>query len=405
MTDKIKSILSGLAATPIVLIMTIGLAEASGLNPHFLLVSVIITNIIGIIINRKSSNFYNLEIGIITLFYSFHETIGIESGSFHSFIIFAVPAVIFSILSFLPIKYIPIPKRLIAILAFGFSVLIIFKQLPIAFEYTSPEGEFQFIEEGQSNFPNSSPRNWIQLVLALSISIIALLGRRFNKGVIALILATCTAVGIGYVLDYNTDPLYVEMLQFNQSFQLDWTFNSETIMASLELAFYLSIIMLMSFWMNFAILNKEQKNYQGAIKKSLRTVGLGNLFSGLFGLMPSNISLKDSLSIKAYGGSAWLGKLPILLVLLLIGLWGIPNLNIPLFAFAGVFIYIGILLFLQSWQLLKELHWLDYLFAIIIGIAFLSIGYIYSFQLALIYAFVFHFITRNKQNESGSVGS
>ncbi len=44
--DVIKSIVAGFFATPFILFFTIGIGIASGLNMHYLLVSVIITNII-----------------------------------------------------------------------------------------------------------------------------------------------------------------------------------------------------------------------------------------------------------------------------------------------------------------------------------------------------------------------
>jgi MFS superfamily sulfate permease-like transporter len=224
-----------------------------------------------------------------------------------------------------------------------------------------------------------------------------LIGNQFKKGKITLYLATLVSLCIGYLLSYDTTPLRNEMLFFNEPFQLNWTFSLEIIYSSLENGITITVAMLMSFWADFSTLNHDQQENKESIKKSLRTVGVGNIISGLFGVMPTNISLIDSFSIRAFGGEGWISKIPVILALLIIAIIGIPNLNVPLFTFAGVFIYIGILLVIKSWQLLKELHWIDYVFTVIIGSIIIITDFTIGFVLAMLYALAFYLITRWKQ--------
>ena len=397
MTNVIKSVLAGIVATPIILIMTMGVGLACGLNLHFLLVSVLITNICGMLFNRNSSDFFNVGVGLIAIMLTYHNSLGIESGYLQTFIMFAVPAAIFTILSFLPINYLLVPNRVIAILTFGIGMIVIIKQLPNAFAYTPSQTDFSFAGEEEAFLGTSTVSNWVQLSLALSIPLFALIGNQFKKGKITLYLATLVSLCIGYLLSYDTTPLRNEMLFFNEPFQLNWTFSLEIIYSSLENGITITVAMLMSFWADFSTLNHDQQENKESIKKSLRTVGVGNIISGLFGVMPTNISLIDSFSIRAFGGEGWISKIPVILALLIIAIIGIPNLNVPLFTFAGVFIYIGILLVIKSWQLLKELHWIDYVFTVIIGSIIIITDFTIGFVLAMLYALAFYLITRWKQ--------
>lgn len=399
MTDTIKSILAGAAATPFILMTTIGVALICGLNPHFLLVSVLITNIFGILFNRNSSDFFNLGAGLIVLMLSYQYSIGIESGYLQTFIMFAIPAIVFTILSFLPFNYWLVPNRVIAILTFGIGIIVIINQLPHAFAYTASQTDFSFNGEESSFIRTSTASNWVQLALALSIPIAALIGHRFKKGIIVLFLATFISLCLGYLLDYDTTPLQSKMLLFNEPFQLNWTFSPEIIYSSLQNGITITVVMLMSFWADFSTLNHDNKENKGTIKKSLRTIGAGNLISGLFGIMPANISLIDSFSIRAYGGKGWISKLPTILTLMVIAIIGIPNFNVPLFAFAGVYIYVGILLVIKSWQLLKGLHWIDYVSTLIIGSIIIISDYTIGFIFAILYALTYNLFTRWKRTD------
>ena len=379
--------------------MTIGVGLACGLNPHFLLVSVLITNIFGIVFNQNSSDFFNIGAGLVVLMFSYQYSIGIESGYPQTFLMFAIPATVFTILSFLPVNYLLVPNRVIAILTFGIGIIVIIKQLPHAFAHTTPLTDFSFNEEETSFLGTSTVSNWIQLALALSIPMAALIGHRFKKGIIALFLATFVSLCMGYLLGYDTAPLQSEMLIFNEPFQLNWTFSSEIIYSSLRNGITVTVVMLMSFWADFSTLNHDNKENKGTIKKALRTIGAGNLISGLFGVMPTNISLIDSFSIRVFGGKGWISKLPGIITLMIIAIIGIPSINVPLFPFAGVFIYVGILLVIKSWQLLKGLNRIDYVFTLIIGSIIIISDYTIGFILAMLYAMVFYLFTRWKQTD------
>lgn len=400
MSDIFKSILAGIAATPIVLLLTIGVGLACGLNPHFLLVSVIITNVLGIILDRNSAHFFNIGAGLVILMFTYSDTIGMQSGYVQTLIIFTVPSIVFIILSFLKFNFALVPNRVIAILAFGIGMVVIIKQLPNAFGYVTAQPDFSFVGEEKSLIESSTIRNWVQLVLALSIPIASLIGHRFKKGTITLISAVFVALGLGFLLGYDTTPLQGNMLLFNEPFHLYWSIEPEIIILSIQNGVTVTIVMLLSFWMDYSMLSYNQKDNRGRIKKSLRTVGMGNLISGLFGVMPANISLIDSLSIKAFGGSNWISKLPIILAFITIAIMGIPEFNIPLFAFIGVVIYIGILLIIKSWEILKELHWVDYIFTLIIGSFIVFRDLTSGFIVAMLYAGIYYLISRRKHKES-----
>ena len=402
MSEQLKSFLAGLAATPFILLMTLGIGLASGLDPHFLLVSVLATNILGILFDPKSADFFNIGPGLVVLMFAFQSDVGLESGHLPTFIMFAIPAIVFAILSWLPINYLLVPNRVIAILAFGIGMVIIIKQFPFAFAYNAYQGDFSTAGEEQSFLATSTVNNWLQLALALSIPVVALIGHRFKKGQIALVLATIVAFALGYLLGYGTTPLRIDILTFNKPFQIDWTISPGILAESIWHGLSVTAMMLISFWGDFSTLNHDQLENRGSIKKSLRTVGLGNLVSGLFGVMPANISLTDSFTIRAFGGIAWLSKLPLILIMLLIAVFGFPTFNVPISVFAGFMIYIGLLLLLKSWELLKHLHWVDYIFTFLIGGAIMIGSYAIGFVLAMIYTFVFSLLKNQKSNDKFS---
>ncbi len=400
MLDTLKSIFAGILASPFILVFTMGIGIAGGINLHFLLVSVIVTNIAGIILNKDSSYFFNIGPGIVAFLFVMRESIGIESGLLQTFIIFFIPALAFTILSFFPLKFPLIPKRAIAILAFGTGVVVILKQLPYAFAYGGMQEELAYTNEEISFFSASNIDNWIQLFLALLIPISALIGLKFKKSYIALISTCLFVFALAYLLGYDTSPVNISELSFSEPFKLSWTFDSELIFAAIINGLTLSIIMLVSFWGDFSTLESDKIPKDDSIKKSLRTVGIGNLISGLFGAMPTNISLIESYIIKLFGGKKWISKVPIILILIIIACIKIPDFNVPLFAFAGILIYVGILLIIRSWEILKELHWIDYIFTFIIGLSFVLTDYMIGFVLAMIYALIFflvkYLIDRNK---------
>ena len=399
MKDVIKSILAGIAATPFILMFTIGVGLVTGLNPHFLLISVLVTNIIGIILNRNSSDFFNIGPGLVVAMFVMQDSMGVESGSFNTFFMLAVPSIVFCILSFLPFKYLLVPNRVIAILTFGIGFIIILKQLPIAFGYNPMESDFSNGGEEKSFLETTTLSNWIQLSIALSIPLIALVGHRFKKANFALFLATLASICLGYLLGFGITPLKTEILHFNEPFQLKWTFSPEMMYSSLRNGITITVAMLISFWSDFSTLNHDHKENRKTINKSLRTVGFGNLISGFFGVMPANISLVGSFSIRAFGGKKWISKVPIILLLIVIAVIGVPNFNVPLFAFAGFLIYIGILLLMKTWNLLQEAHWIEYVFTFIIGLIIILTDLMIGFGFAMLYALVMYLIEKGKPKD------
>lgn len=400
MSDILKPILAGVTAIPFILIFTIGIGLASGINPHFILLSVILTNIVGIFFNQNSSTFFNIGPGLVIIFFIYNESIGIESGYLQTFIIFFIPAIIFIILSFLPINLSLIPNRVIAILTFGIGVVIILKQLPNAFAYNTIQSNLSFGEKEGSFLVGSTISNWLQLSLAFSIPAIALIGRRFKRANSTLLVTVFVTVLIGYMLGYNTSQIESNSLSFSEPFKLDWTLSTEALFASISTGITVTVVMLISFWGDYSILEHNQIENENSIKRTLRTVGLGNLFSGIFGVMPSNVSLVDSFTIREFGGNNWISKIPIILVLIIIAIIGIPDFSFPVFAFAGVLIYIGIALLLKSWEILKGLKITDYVFTFLIGLAIIFIDYTTGFILAMIYSFLHQLFTKRKNKNN-----
>lgn len=406
MLDTLKSIFAGFVATPFILIFTIGIGLASGLNIHFLLFSILVTNIIGILLDRKSSYFYNVVPGIVVFMFMYNQSVEIESGYLQTFIIFLVPALFFTVLSLLPIKYPLIPNRVVAILSFGIGIVLIIKQLPNAFDYNSIlQSDTAFANEERSFLAASTISNWIQLSLALLIPTIALIGLRFKKGHVALLLATFGGILIGYLLGFDTTPVNTSNLIFNKPFKLEWNYSPDVLFLSLSNGITLTVIMLISFWSDFSMLEHDQLKNKVSINKSLQVVGVGNLISGLFGVMPTNVSLIDSYIIRVFGGNKWVSKLPIIFIFILIAYINIPEFNIPIFAFSGVFIFIGILLLIKTWKILKELHWIDYIFTFLIGLIILLIDFTSGFIVAMIYALIYMLIIKwkNKNTKSEKV--
>lgn len=394
MSDTFKSIIAGIAAAPFILIFTIGVGLACGINLHFLLSSIIITNIVGIILNKDSSYFFNIGAGLAVLMLVYNNSIGLESGSLQTFIIFAIPALTFTALSLLPVDYPLIPKRVVAILAFGIGTVIILKQLPNAFAYHTIQTDLTFSGEENSFLVNSTVNNWIQLSLAFLIPTSALIGSKFKKSHFALLIATFAAILIGYLLGYDTTPVKSSSLTFSESFQLKWNFDSNIMMEAISAGITITIVMLISFWGDFSTLEAGSENNKTSIKKSLRTVGIGNLLSSIFGIMPTNVSLTGSLNLEAFGSKNWVSKIPVLLLLTIITFVNIPDFNIPIFAFAGVLMYIGILLLTKSWVILKKSNWVDYIFTVLIGLSIILTDYVIGFIIAMTYALIYFLIKK-----------
>jgi len=399
MSDILKSIFAGITATPFILLFTIGIGLACGLNTHFLLVSVLLTNIVGVIFNRESPYFFNVGPGLVVLMFMLNDSIGMESGHLPTFIIFVIPAIFFTILSLLPINYPLIPNRVVAILAFGIGGVVILKQLPNAFAYsTILQSEFTIAGEETSFLAASTTNNWVQLSLALLIPVTALIGLRFKKGNAALLFSLFLCISIGYLLGYDTTPVSSSVLTFDKPFQLDWTISPDILLEAASNGITVAIIMLIFFLSDFSMLEYNPGENKTSMKKSLRVVGVGNLISGLFGVMPTNISLVDSYVIGAFGGSKWVSKLPVIITLMIIAFTNIPDFNLPMFAFAGVLIYVGILLLIKSWKILNELHWVDYIFTVIIGLILILTDFILGFIIAVMYALIYFLIKKMKDN-------
>lgn len=388
------SILAGILATPSIVIMTLGIGLSTGINMHFLLFSILIANIVGIILNPQSSNFFNIGPGLVVNMFVINDSIGLNSGFLSNFIIFAIPGIIFTVLSFLSFDFKQIPKRVIAVIAFGIGLIIFIKQIPIAFSYNEWVADFSDFEEG-SAFANATIQNWIQLIIAFSIPTAAILALRYKKSHIALVLATLVALTLGYLLGYKDSSLIVSELAF-ESFRFNWTISQEVMLESIKNGISLSIIMGIYFWCDFSILHFDQKENVENIKTNLKVVGIGNLCSGIFGMIPTNISLTDSLFIRAFGGKGWISKLPIIIILTVIAIVGLPDFDIPLFVFAGVLLYIAILLFIKTWNIVKDLHWIEYIFIFLISVVFLLTDFLSAFFIAVIYAVICNIIEARK---------
>lgn len=400
MQNEIKSLFSGIIVLPFILIFTLGVSLASGVNLHFVLVSVILTNMVGILLDRDSSVYYNLGPGIIVTLFVYAETLGLQSGYLQTLITFSVPAIAFIVLSFLPLKFSLIPSRAIAIISFGLGLIIVIKQIPNAFAYNSIQSDFSYTGESTSFLSGSTLSNWIQLFLAISIPVLALIGQYFKQANKGLIFSTLLAIIIGYAAGF-TDEVVIGRFTFNEPFIFHGEFANEMFLQSISAGFTISVLMLMNFWGHFSILQHNQQNEAYAIKKSLRVVGFGNLLGGIFGVFPSNVSLVDSYSIRSFGGTNWLAKIPIILVLLIVTLYGIPDFSFPLFAFAGVLMYIGILMILKSRNILKDLKVIDYIFTFIIGMVLVLVDFTTGFILAMLYTFIHSLIYKDEGKNDG----
>jgi MFS superfamily sulfate permease-like transporter len=307
-------------------------------------------------------------------------------------VLFAIPAIVFIVLSLLPLNYPLLPDRAIAIICFGIGIVIILKQLPHAFDYTSIETDFMSSSEELSFLAKSKMSNWIQLILALLIPTIALIGQRIKKGHIALIIAVFATLVIGYLLGYNTSSIEISNLSFTFPFQLSWTFSADLLIESIITGITLTTVMLMGFWGDYSVLNYNEKDADVSLKKPLQIVGVGNLLSGFFGILPTNVSLTDSYIIRSFGGRKWISKVPIIIILLVIAVIGIPDFKVPFFVFSGILIYIGILLLIKSFSILKKSHWIDCMFIVAIGLVFVLMDYTTGFVIAMIYAFIYKLI-------------
>lgn len=394
MSKTLRSIIAGMAATPIVLIFTIGIGLVSGLNPHSLIISVLITNIIGLILHRDSPYIFNLSQVIIVILFVFNREFRLESGFLQSFIIFTIPALIFSFVSFLSIKIPLMPKIAIGGITLGIGSFIFLKEIPNAFAYYTIQGDFTFGGEEESIFKRGSVSNWIQLGLALSVPIIALIGRRFGKGNLALLLATIFIFGLGYLFGYDTSLLKFNSLSSYITFEFNWEFSPELVINSISTGITIGIVMLLHFWSVFSMLDHDQLESKASLKKNMRIIGIGNFLSAPFGVFPAGLAIVDSLSLREFGAVNWTGKLPIIISLFIIAFVGIPDLYIPQFVFAGVMFYLGIVLILKSWTILKGRHWIEYLMTLLVACVFLFTDFIMGFAAAMIYLLIYNLIKK-----------
>lgn len=384
MNHLLKNLLAGFASFPVILVLILGISIASGVEPKFAVVSIITTNIVGLILHRENAVFYNISASLAVVFLSISIEMEIFELSLRTFLIISIPGALFLLLSFIPIQMGLVPKSVISAISMGLGIVLILKQLPNAFGSTDLD-----ISTPEWFFSSESLPNWTQLLLALLIPISVIIGNRVLKANYILIIAFIFTTSIAYFLPFEMQSHEIGRLQLSNFLISDWNIYSEQIIQILTSGITIFIISICLFWGNISVISSYGITPEKNLKRSLRAIGVGNLVSSLFSFVPSNIALVESNTIAENKGTNWISVLTIISLLIICLVFPIPEVHFPLWPIAGVLIYVGIRLIKHSFQILKGQTVFFYVISILGAILLLMIDYLSAFIVTLILSLVY----------------
>lgn len=388
MNHILKNTIAGLVTFPVFIALTLGIALSSGINPHFLLLPVLITNIIAAFIHPKSPALYQIPVGLVVIFFSLNvdSEIRLDEPNPASMVMLMVPGLIFSLLSFLPIKYKLIPNSTVIAVSLGIGLFIILKQIPYAFGLNSMR------ELGAIKTMNA-----LQFALALLIPILAYLGKRYFSQVQNLAAAFFAISFLAFLLPIEYPLHKLNQFHVSQFMIQDWSISSLELKHALKQGFSISILMLCSFWGYFSSFSKQKISPQIDIKQSMKTLGIGNILGSFMGLMPTNFALIESTTLAENKGKHKIGSYILILLLAICVFIDLPNFHFPQFPVAGVIIYIGTRLISQAVVLIKEEKVISYLIGMLGALIIILIDYLSGFLFALIAGLVYEIFTEEKE--------
>ncbi|MEM6801702.1 MAG: SulP family inorganic anion transporter [Bacteroidota bacterium] len=385
-----RNILAGLATFPVVISLTLGITIASGINPHFILLPIVITNILGTFFHPKSNAFYQIPVGLVVVFFVINtgSEISLDEPNLASMAMLMVPGLVFTLVSFLPYKFKLIPKSTIIAVSLGIGIFIILKQVFLIFGIN---------QVGKPVALN--PINILQFALCLVIPAFAFIGKRYLNQTQALAAAFFAISFLAFFLPIEYPLHKFEQFHLSQYIIQDWSISSLELKTALAQGFSITILMLCSFWGDFSPLAHYKISQDIEIKQSLRTVGIGNLLGSFFGLMPTNISLIESTTLAENKGNHRLASYILILLFAICAGVGFPNFPFPLFPISGVLIYIGIKLSIHAISLIKKEKAPVYLIGIAGALLLIFVDYLSGFSFALIAGIIHDILMAGKSKK------
>lgn len=391
MNLTVRNILAGLGSFPIVISLILGMSMASGINAHFILIPVIVTNIVGTLLNSKDHVFYQLPVGLVAMFaLILHDNeLNLAEPNLGSLVMLLIPSVLFTVLSFIPTKLNLIPVSAIVTVSLGIGIVLILKQLPSAFGIETFE-----------HLKSLVAINWLQFGLALAIPAFALIGNHYFKNYQILLAAFLSISFLAYFLPVENRHFQLGQLHADQFIIKIWSISSIELKSALTNGITLFVLLLCYFWGDFSAISKYGIAKEINIKKSLRTVGLGNMIGSFFGLVPANISLIESTTIHENKGNNRTTIYTLIVLLSICVFIRIPSFHFPLFPIAGLMIYIAVRLISYSFKLLKGENIIIYIIGILGAIILLFLDYVSGFIFSLICGLIYNAFTNKSTTKN-----
>lgn len=385
-----RNILAGIGSFPLIISFIIGMSIASGINTHYILIPIIITNIIGTILNPKDNTFYQLPVGLMVLLLSilYDQTLDLSEPNLGSAIMLIIPGIVFVALSFIPVKFSLVPVSTVVTVSLGIGIIIVLKQLPHAFGVDPIE-----------QFKTLSAMNWIQFFLALLIPMLALIGNRYYKHEQILLLSFITISLLAFFIPVELHLYELEQFHVEQVIIQNWSINFIELKSALTNGIVISVILLCYFWGDLSAISRHGISNETSIKKSLRTVGLGNLIGSLFGVIPTNVSLIETTVISENKGNNKITLYTIIVLLSICVFVRVPSFTFPLFPIAGLIIYIGVRLIFHSFRILKGKDTVNYIIGVLGCVIILFLDYMYGFVFSLVCGLIYEAVTRKKATQ------
>lgn len=358
MKRTLSNIFSGLGSLPVILFFIIGVGLASGVNLHFLLIGIIITNVLNISFNKEGVEFYSLSPSLGVILLSLFGS-SFSEPSVTSVITFMIPALLFVLVSYIPFDFHKIPLNISPTILLSIGLLIVLKQIPHAFVFNSIEfpefrQEKNTFQELIYFYTQIDIYHWLHFLSVVSIVILLFIGKRYFKKFNIVLIIFSFAVLVSYLLPSFKELIQISSLQihFNHIFFED--FKSINIYQAIKNGFIIFFILLFITIGNYSALESFNITKAKNFKKSIRLNGFSNMFTAILGFFPANVSLVDSVILNHNKEGNRISIITIIMSLIIIAIVDIPDFYFPLFIVSSLLIYIGLTMIRCSITILRN---------------------------------------------------
>jgi MFS superfamily sulfate permease-like transporter len=387
----LKNILAGISALPLLVIMMLGIAIASGISPQNILIPVLIINSLNLLFNKNSILFFSASPSLTILFFQLYQ----DTQMYNLLIVFVIPSIIFFALSFIKnlnqhISKIPLSP--IAGFSLAISVIIIIKQLPQALEIDVTE-----MKAPEDLLSITSAQSLWTLGIAILIPFIALFFRKKFPNIPLLLFATIIALIICLLIPFRGEIINTHNLFHGFSKEVYVT-DLHYIYKNLNMSLWLTLILGLDFIAVFLTIKHFKFDHDPSMKGLLRSWSIGNLISTFLGAVPLGISATTTITIGENKGTNRVAIAAIIVSLVIIILTGPFEFRFPLFVLAGIMFYLGIRIFTIGLRILKESSWIEYIIAILTSLIIIFTDFLIGFSVGLVLGIIHKVITTKKES-------